>query len=229
MKRNVNELTENSKTQQIDNIKYKNGKVYNIKKHFLFPSSEQTEKSFRNTGIIYSNNKNQDYINTANSENINSISTSGIYMQNITKNNYSPFTENNKKNKRYQNNIYINNYKPKNRKFKVIRNDNDILKYFSKNYRKNNINKTNNILLTDFDSQPNKNNTFYLVNNDNNVTIRDMNDYYNLEKQYINNNYDDNKKISKIYLPFCIYNHNNSGTLKKQIKCDFRNCPGCIY
>ena len=232
MKRNINELTENSKTQQIDNLKYKSGNIYNIKTHF-FPSSEQTEKSFRNTGNSNTYNKYQDYINTANTENVNSISSKGIYIQKIMKNNYSPFPENNKNNTRYHKNVYINNYKPKNKKFKVIRNDNDILKYFSKNYKKNKINDNkdnDDSLLNDFDTtQSNKNNIIYLINpnnNNENISIKNINNYHNLERQYKDKYY--NKKISKNFLPFCIYNNVNGQSIKR-IKCDLKNCPGCIY
>ena len=225
MNRNENGLTENAKTQQLENHNYNNENLYNIKQHLLFPTYEQnnqTQKMLKKNGISYTYNKNQYYINSSNSENINSFSSS----KKISKTDYSP-------KRGYYSKIYINNYKPKNKKFKVIRNDNDILKYFSKNYKKNKINDNkdnDDSLLNDFDTtQSNKNNIIYLINpnnNNENISIKNINNYHNLKNQYKDKYY--NKKISKNFLPFCIYNNVNGQSIKR-IKCDLKNCPGCIY
>ena len=181
MNRNENGLTENAKTQQLENHNYNNENLYNIKQHLLFPTYEQnnqTQKMLKKNGISYTYNKNQYYINSSNSENINSFSSN----KKISKTDYSP-------KRGYYSKIYINNYKPKNKKFKFIKNDNNILKYFSKNYKKNKINDNkdnDDSLLNDFDTtQSNKNNIIYLINpnnNNENISIKNINNYHNLKK-----------------------------------------------
>ena len=130
---------------------------------------------------------------------------------------YSDIINQKKNNIKYNN---INNYQPDNRKFAIIRNSGDIMKYYNKEDNKENDNNYYS-LLNDFEVKYPKGNTnFYII----------YNNSYKYPYKYINSNYTNiplkshhsfklnvhhlmkksNKKlynynIGKDSLPFCIY------------------------
>lgn len=130
---------------------------------------------------------------------------------------YSDIINQKKNNIKYNN---INNYQPDNRKFAIIRNNGDIMKYYNKEDNKENDNNYYS-LLNDFEVKYPKGNTnFYII----------YNNSYKYPYKYINSNYTNiplkshhsfklnvhhlmkksNKKlynynIGKDSLPFCIY------------------------
>ena len=160
----------------------------------------------------------QNFYRFTNSNQINTIQkkikfkTTDNYNKNKIK--IQPNQTTNKINK---NNIYINNYQPKTRKFAIIRNRNDVMKYMKE---ENNKEVENNYysLLNDFEVKFKKGNTnFYLIYNDSSYNKKENSP--NINKPAIQENYknefvlNDNKKeiyrpsISKLSLPFCIYEH----------------------
>ena len=116
-------------------------------------------------------------------------------------------------------NFNINDYKPKNRKFAIIRNSSDITKYMPKENSK--LNDDNYFsLLNDFEVNfPRGNTCFYLIYNKPNefIEFNDINsiNYQKASKirfyQFINNKDEVYKhNINKLLLPFCIYNHKST-------------------
>ena len=116
-------------------------------------------------------------------------------------------------------NFNINDYKPKNRKFAVIRNSSDILKYMPK--ENNKLDDDYFSLLNDFEVKfPRGNTCFYLIyNNPNKFTGFNNINSANHSKsqkirfyQFVNDINEETYKhnISKLLLPFCIYNHKST-------------------
>ena len=202
MLRNKNLLTENSKTDNIENNKYRPGNLFNMRQNLLYPltQSNGSQKYKRNNENSFNNKKSHEFINSTNNEKFISIPSNGlINSKEISNSDY-----NYNKNKKSYRNIYINNYILKRKKFKVARNYEDITKYFSKSYKRTKI--TTDTILTDFDTNNSKqNNIFYLVNN-NNEKLRNNNN--NISNIYNIGNKSSFQNISKISLPFCIYNYN---------------------
>ena len=169
MIRNKNLLTENSKTDNIENNKYKQGNLFNMKQNLNYPLSQNnhSQKYIRNNDNSFNNKKSKELINSTNNEKFISIPSNGLINSKEISNSDYNYNYKNEKNKNSYKNIYLNNYILKRKKFKVTRNYDDITKYFSKNYKRTKI--TNDNLLTDFDTNNSKqNNIFYLINNNNN-------------------------------------------------------------
>ena len=211
---NENLLTDNS-LKNTESKRYKIDKFSNTNKNLLYPTTEQSTQSQRK--VLKAENSFKNYIKNNHLENDNSMPR------------YYPGNQNDiSKSQNFSGKIYMNNYKPKNKKFKVFRNEDDITKYFSKNYKKNKTKNNNDNILNDFDTNNSKkNNIFYLINDNNsayNYKLKNMrnnnknniNDIYN--KDYKNRK-NQEQKISKISLPFCIYNY----------PCIGKKCPGCRY
>ena len=199
-----------------ENKRYKKDKFSNTNKNILYPTTEPSTQSQRR--ILNPENSFKNYIKKNHSENDNSISR--YYALNQSEMS---------KSQNYSGKIYMNNYKPKNKKFKIFRNQDDITKYFSKNYKKNKAkNNNDNNILNDFDTNNSKkNNIFYLVNDNNSTHNYKLKNIRNNNKNNNNdicnkdnkNRNDQEQKISKISLPFCIYNY----------PCIGKKCPGCRY
>lgn len=205
----------------------------------------------RNRNLLTENSKTQNYDNNNNKDKIKqniffptiSQFNNGIINKKDTtnRNNYHFNKALDKGNNKDNINIFINNYKPKKRTFNIIRNGKDISKYISKDYkRKTNI--SDDILNFDSNDSNKNNNIFYLINEkDSNMTISNVNNINSNNKLYYKKNY--HQKISKISLPFCVYNHNNqflsgkngndikfSSSMKKDLipifeNGQFKNCP----
>ena len=198
----------------MENVNNFSGKFGTMKDGFISPHTSQN--------TLYQTRKQNDSIRDKKSTYKQFNDPTATYINSI------PSNENSNKKEKYNNNIYINNYKPRKRKFHVVRNDsnNDILKYFSKNYQKKSKHKNNNILLTDFDSNnSNVNNIIYLVKEGNNDNENNLFFNRNQFRAFKNNN----QNIKKSFLPFCVYNNNIGVPNKNNNMCDIKNCPGCIY
>lgn len=223
MYRNKNFFQENSKIQNTESNKFKKGKLLDLKQNLILPTSQSTQSQ----NIIQNNDSDipyqYNYINSNYSDNgINSMNEIKKENQNRKNGKTKKFDDIFKK-------TYINNFKPRNKKFHIIRNgtENDIAKYFSKNHNNKSKQSIDNIL-DDFDiNDSNKNNVFYLVNDKNNNKKK-----FNIKNIYTSNNNNRNqcygKKISKVSLPFCVYSNYNK-YITKPYPCDFENCPGCVY
>ena len=234
MNRNENKITENSKTEYVDKSRYKNIIFKNNPHNISIPFnlSNKGKLLLRNKENSFNNKNFQDLTNSSNNEFIKTIPSNGlINITNLPKGDYIPRKDykNKKMKNTYKQEIYINNYNPRKKKCKIARNYDDITKYFSKDYKRTKI--TNDIILTDFDTNNSKNNNiFYLINNYQ-LPCSNINKIYNNEdndniKHYkINNNV---KKLTKISLPFCIYDMSKLELTKQYIH-DCKNCPGCIY
>ena len=210
MIRNRNLLTENSKTQNYENINYKN----KLKQNYFSPNISQSRHSHKftenNDNNSFSNKKNPNFSSLI--KNTNPIPSNGIIntKETSSRTNYSinPLKVGNNKN--YNNIKFINNYKPKSRTFNIIRNGKDISKYLSKDFKRNETLKDN---ILNFDSNNSKNtkNVFYLINEIHNNTTKKTNSINNntntTNKVYYKRNYQ--QKISKFSLPFCVYSHQN--------------------
>ena len=231
MNRNENKITENSKTDYIDKSRYKNiDNPLNIS----IPSNlnNKGRSLLRNKENTFNNTNFQDLTNSSNNEFIKANQRNGlINIKNLQKRDYilRKDIKNKKRKNTYKQEIYINNYNPRKKKFKRARNYDEITKYFSKDYKRTKI--TNDIILTDFDSNHSKNNNiFYLINNYQ-LSCSNINKIYNNEDNdnikhcKINNNV---QKLSKISLPFCVYDMSKLGLTKQYIH-NCKNSPGCIY
>ena len=114
------------------------------------------------------------------------------------------------------NNIYINNYKPRNRNFVIIRNTRDILKYMPKENSKEDDNNYYS-LLNDFEVKNKKGNTsYYLIyseqnkyneHNNSNTLKSQESSKLRLDKFIKSNKSKEYKhNINKFSLPFCVNN-----------------------
>ena len=192
MYRNEILLTENSKNEHLENTKYYKGNLYNMKQKMSFPfnKNNKNQNFIKNNDILINPSPNNRLINIKDLSNLD-------YKY---KNGNKDYTNN------YLNKIYINNYIPRKKKFKVARNEQDIKKYFSKDYKKNIL--TNDIILSDYDTNNSKrNNIFYLVNNNNQsspINIQKTSNPYNIEKK-LESQSKNNNNID--YYPKIIINH----------------------
>ena len=206
-------LTENSSLPNTEYSKQKNDYLYN-----------------RNLNTYYQPTEEYSYQQTAQK----SIKKNRIYEKKITnekkKSNYNRMTENSKECNNNLNAIYMNNYKPKKKKFKVIRNESDITNDLSRSHKRNEKNFDDFLNDCDTASSNNskKNNIFYLINLSNFSFIND--NLKNINKENKNTKfYRPEQKISKISLPFCVYEHTFFPKKQKQNACKNKNCPGCFY
>ena len=127
--------------------------------------------------------------------------------QNINNNNKYPKYKNNNNNNEF---IYDKNKRNKNEKIFVIKNDNDIMTYFSKsrNYNRYSINISN--------SKPKQKRN--ITNNIDLIYI------LSTQKRENENTLDDSKQLTScIGIPFCHY-HRFNGQLPKQYICNYKNC-----
>ena len=227
-----NLITENSKNHNTESSRYKKGNILSGKKNSFFPTtqSSQNQNRIQNNEGDFTNRNFQNSIKSTHYDNNDLIITNRSNAINslneIAKTNDIPKKGKSKTFNDLYKKTYIFNYKPKNKKFNVLRNRNDITKYFSKNnkYNKDNSsdNKHSNDNILDFDIEDS--NVYYLIThtynhknrNDNNNVIDNNNDNNNNNKLRNNknkqSNNDNNKyitkqKISKISLPFCVYDN----------------------
>jgi hypothetical protein len=139
--------------------------------------------------------------------------------------------ENSKDYNNYYKAIYMNHYKPRKKKFRVFRSENEITSFFSKEHNKNKNNDYYDILNdceTTSSNNSKKNNILYLVNINNpsftNNKLDNNNQEKNNKKIILNK-----QKITKNSLPFCVYEHTSHQPKSKKNACKNKNCPGCIY
>ena len=129
--------------------------------------------------------------------------------------NKQKFTNQIKKKKAKKTNLNINEYKPKNRNFAIIRDSSDILKYMSKDHM-NQVDNNYYSLLNDFEVKNKKGNTSFYLIYDEPKTYKGFNGVNTIKSQgsskfrfnqFLNKNKNKDYKhnISKISLPFCVY------------------------
>ena len=228
-----NLITENSKNHNTESNKYKKGNILSGKKNSFFPTTQSSQnqnriqnnegdstlRNFQNS-IKSTHYDNNDLKITNRSNAINSLNE-------ITKTNDMPKKEKNKTFNDLYKKTYIFNYKPKNKKFNVLRNSKDVPKYLSKDNKHNrdnsNDNKYSNDNILDFDMgdsnvyylvthtynhrNRNDNNNFIYDNNNNNNNNNKLRNKINKQNNNDNNRYNPKQKISKISLPFCVYDN----------------------
>ena len=225
-----NLVTENSKNQNTESNNYKKSNILSGKKNSFFPTTQSSQNQNRiqnNEGDSSLRNYQNSFKSTHydNNDLIITNRTNAINSMNeITKTNDMPKKGKNKTFNYFYKKTYIFNYKPKNRKFNVLRNSKDITKYLSKNNKYNkdnsNDNKHSNDNILDFDIGDSNvyylvthtynyrkridNNNFIDFNNNNNNKLRNN---QNRQNNNDNNRYNPKQKISKISLPFCVYDN----------------------
>jgi len=224
-----NLVTENSKNHNTESNRYKKGNMLSGKKNSFLPTTQSSQNQNRiqynegdSANINFQNSiksthyDNNDLIITNRTNDLNNLNE-------ITKTNDMPQKGKNKTFNDLYKKTYIFNYKPKNKKFNVLRNSSDIPKYLSKNNKHNKDNskdnKHSNDNILDFDIGDS--NVYYLIthtynyrnrNNNNNNNFNDNNNNKlrsNKIKPSNNDNsrYNPRQKISKISLPFCVYDN----------------------
>ena len=215
---NTYNITENKKKE---NTKSKKDNILDIKQNLFQQMTTQSSTKFKNRDNdenTFSNQKYQKNKNLKNYEENNSI-----YYDNEEKSIHkdSPKQKNNKKSTR----IKSEKNKNKNKIISAIRNDNDIMAYFSKTQNKNayplndsssNENEKNNNF--DTDKFYNNNDLIYVLstqkegNKNTNENDTELDSYERL--------------TSHVALPFCHY-HKYNIKLPKQYTCNFKNCSCC--
>lgn len=218
---NESNLTENKKTEKSEYYKLKKDNLLDIKQNLfqqLTTQSSRKLKNKENDESTYKNKKYQNFTNLKNYEDSNSNRESKL-----NSNDKYPYINSNiwEKDKKKEKNNYIienkNKTEKKSNKKILIKNDNDIMTYFSKiqgkdnnqlNYSKEEINKV------DEDKFNNNNDLIYLLTTQKSENESETEGY--------------DRVTSHIGLPFCHY-HKYNILLPKQYTCNFKNCSCCGF
>ena len=222
MEINNRNITENKIAENIDNIKYKKDILFDIKQSLFQQLTTQSSRKLKNRDSednTYKNQRYKIYLNFKNCQESDSI-------------NYGPIVNKEEKSKvkskhKYKINqknreINLEYKKIKNKRISIIKNDNDIISYFSKCQNKNkNLLKDSNSI-----GKNNKDNELKFNNYNNDST------YILSTQKSDKENEDDSDSyeilVSHVTLPFCHY-HKYNIQLPKQYICNFKNCSCCRY
>jgi len=222
MENNDRNITENKKVENEENIKNKKDFLLDIKQSLFQQLTTQSSRKLKNRDSeenTYKNQKYQNYLNCINCEESNSI----LYDPNINNEEKSQFKTNHKY-KINQKNSEINskNKKTKNKRISIIKNEKNIMAYFSKYQNKKKS------FLNDSNEKTNKDNINKINNYNNNSIYILYTQKSDKENENESKDVFDNYEIlaSHVGLPFCNY-HKYNIQLPKQYTCNFKNCSCC--